>query len=148
MLNGIGLIGRIVPAYLSDLYFGPLNTIIPGVLLSGVVIYCWAAVGSRSEMWAFTCFYGLCAAVIQSLWPATLSSLNTDMKKAGVRMGMGFTVVSFGTLTGPPLGGALVQAMGGGYLYAQMWAGSSMMVGVLLLCAARYVKVGAGIVKV
>lgn len=74
--------------------------------------------------------------------------MNTDMKKAGVRMGMGFTIVSFATLTGPPIGGALVQAKDGGYLYAQMWAGSSMLIGGLLLVAARFAKVGGGIVKV
>jgi len=142
------MIGRILPAYLSDRYFGALNTLIPATMLSAVIVFCWAAVDSRGGLWAFSCIYGLVSSTIQSMWPATLSSMNTDMKKAGVRMGMGFTIVSFATLTGPPLGGALVEKMGGGYLYAQMWAGSVMMIGGLLMVSARYFKAGMGLVKV
>lgn len=46
VMNGVGLVGRLVPAYLADQYFGPLNTLIPFVLTSGLLIYCWAAVVS------------------------------------------------------------------------------------------------------
>ena len=48
-MNGVGVIGRLVPAYLADHYFGPLNTLVPFVLVSGLLIYCWAAVVSPGE---------------------------------------------------------------------------------------------------
>jgi hypothetical protein len=64
------------------------------------------------------------------------------LKKAGVRLGMVFSVVSFAALTGPPLAGALIQQNDGKYLYAQMWAGTSMMAGFLTLVAARIAKAG------
>lgn len=48
VLNGVGLVGRLVPAYLADQYFGPLNCLIPFVFVSGLLIYCWAAVISPS----------------------------------------------------------------------------------------------------
>lgn len=35
ILNGVGLVGRLVPAYFADRYFGPLNTLIPFVCISG-----------------------------------------------------------------------------------------------------------------
>ena len=57
-------------------------------------------------------------------------------------MGMVFTVVSFACLSGPPLGGALLEKRGGGYLYAQMFAASALSCGCLTLLAARLVKTG------
>ena len=144
ILNGVGAIGRLVPAYLADRYFGPLNLIAPFAFVSGLMLYCWAAVSSASGLIAFAVVYGIFAAGIQSLFPATLTSLTTDLKKAGVRMGMCFSVVSFACLTGSPIAGALVQKDGGDYLGAQMYAGSVMMAGCAILLATRVVKIGWG----
>lgn len=95
ILNGVGLFGRLIPNHLADRFFGPLNTLIPFAFISGLLIYCWAAVHSSGGLIGFAVIYGLFAAGIQSLFPATLSSLTTDLKKAGVRMGMVFSLVSF-----------------------------------------------------
>ena len=142
LTNGIGIFGRTIPAYFADRYFGPLNTIIPFALISGIILYCWTAVSSRGTLYAFALFYGLFVAGIQSLFPATLSSLTSDIKKTGVRMGMVFTVISFATLTGPPLAGALIQRDEGNYLYAQMFAGTVLTCGCITLVAARISKTG------
>lgn len=136
------MIGRLVPAYFADRYFGPLNTLIPFVFVSGLLIFCWAAVTSKSGLVGFSVVYGLFAAGIQSLFPATTSSLTTEIKKTGVRMGMIFSIVSFASLTGAPLAGALIQKRNGSYLYAQMFAGSVMFCGCLILLAARLAKTG------
>lgn len=177
VMNGVGLVGRLVPAYLADRYFGPLNTLIPFVLTSGLLIYCWAAVvspgtwASRSTrkqcirlfvgpvpctlsheasntnvvsggLTSFAVIYGLSAAGIQSLFPATVSSLTTDLQKAGVRMGMIFTTVSFAVLTGSPLAGALIQERNGDYLGAQAFGGSVLIGGCCVLIAARLARTG------
>ena len=140
IMNGVGAIGRIVPAYFADHYFGPLNTLIPFTFISALLLYCWAGVSSPAGLIVFGVFYGMFGAGIQSLFPATLTSLTSDIKKTGVRIGMCFSVISFACLTGPPLAGALIQENGGKYLYAQMFAGSSMLVGGATLVAARWVK--------
>ena len=142
IINGVGLLGRLIPGHLADRFFGPLNTLIPFVFVTGLLLYCWAAINSKSGLVGFAVIYGLFAAGIQSLFPATLSSLTTDLKKAGVRMGMVFTVISFSSLTGPPIAGALIQQKHGGYLYAQMFAGSVLMVGCATLLTSRVVKKG------
>lgn len=98
---------------------------------------------NQNGLIAFSVVYGLFAAAIQALFPATLSSLTTDLKKAGVRMGMVFSVVSFATLTGPPLAGALIQREHGKYLHAQMFAGSVIMCGCFTLVASRVARVGS-----
>ena len=91
---------------------------------------------------AFTIFYGFFGAGVQSLLQAALASLNTDLEKTGVRIGMGFSVVGVASLTGSPIGGALVEKGGGNYLYARMFAGGTMVVGSLVLVAARIAKTG------
>ena len=49
VMNGVGFVGRMVPAYFADNHFGPLNTLIPFVFVSGLLIYCWAAVKSSGR---------------------------------------------------------------------------------------------------
>jgi len=61
-----------------------------------------------------------------------------------VRMAMVFGVIGLACLTGAPLGGALIGRDGGGYLYAQLFAGCSILVGATLLLVARLVKSGLG----
>ncbi|KAI9723637.1 MAG: hypothetical protein M1812_000937 [Candelaria pacifica] len=142
ILNGAGIVGRIAPAILADMYFGPLNTLIPFTLISGVLLYIWAAVSSRGGLIAFAAIYGIFAAGIQSLFPATASSLTKDLNKMGVRIGMVFTLVSFASLTGAPLAGELIERKGGDYLYAQVFAGSSIIVGFVTLVGARLADSG------
>ena len=148
ILNGIGFLGRVVPAHLADRYFGPLNTLIPFVFVSSLLLYCWIAITSTGGLVGFAVIYGTFAAGIQSLFPATLSSLTTDLKRAGVRMGMVFSVISFACLTGPPLAGALIQRKDGNYIYAQVFVGTALMAGCATLIASRAVRRGWGKVRV
>lgn len=142
LMNGVGLPGRLIPNYYADKTVGPLNALIPFAAISCLLLYCWIAVDSVTGLWIFATAYGLFAAGIQSLFPATLTSLTTDPKRAGVRMGMVFSVVGFAVLTGPPLAGALISKGGGSYIYAQIFAGSCMVAGFATLVAARVAKAG------
>jgi MFS family permease len=141
-LNGVGLPGRLVPNFLADRVTGPLNLIAIFAGMASVIMYCWTAVDSVPGVWAFAIVYGTCAAGVQSLFPATVASLTTDPKKAGVRMGMVFSVAGFATLTGPPIAGALIQQGHGSYLYAQVFAATAMGAGCAMVTAARWTKVG------
>ena len=99
---------------------------------------------SSGGLIGFAVTYGLFAAGIQGLFPSVVASLTTDLKKTGVRMGMVFSAISFAVLTGPPLGGALIQKEDGRYLDAQMWAGSALVLGFVMLVASRVVAKGWG----
>lgn len=134
--------GRLVPALIADRFFGPVNVFIPVILLAGICLFSWAAVTSSAGMIAFVVFYGFFGAGTQSLLQAALASLNTDVKKSGVRIGMGFSVVGLASLTGSPIGGALLEQKDGQYLYAQMFAGGTMVLGSIVLVAARISKTG------
>src|SRR5882757_3742677 len=93
VLNGVGVPSRILPAYIAQRWTGPLNTMIPMVAVAGVILYCWIAVDSVTGLWVFAVVYGMTAAGLQALYPIVLTSLTSDLKKAGVRAGMGFSIV-------------------------------------------------------
>lgn len=90
-------------------------------------------------MYAWVVLYGIATAGIQSPFPAALSFLTMDLHKLGVRIGMVFSIVSFATLTGPPIAGAIVNGPGG-YTGAKAFAGSSIAVGCGFLVAAKRAK--------
>lgn len=97
-----GFLWRLLPNYFAD-RLGAVNVMLPFACLCAIMMYAWTGVHSRASLFVFAIIYGCASAGLQSMFPAGLSSLTTDMKKAGVRMGMGFTIVSFACLTGPPL---------------------------------------------
>ncbi|RYP03459.1 hypothetical protein DL764_005140 [Monosporascus ibericus] len=139
VLNGVGAAGRLLPNFLAD-RVGPLNMLAPSCLLSSVCLLAWIAVRTPAGLYAWVVFFGTFGGAIQSLFPAGLSSLTTDLRKQGTRMGMVFTIVSFAVLTGSPIGGALISAMDGSYLGAQLFTGVSMLVGMSFILGARLVR--------
>jgi predicted MFS family arabinose efflux permease len=138
ILNGVGAIGRIVPNFIAD-RIGAVNMFIPICGTTSILVFCWMAVRDPPGLYAWTVFYGIFAAGIQSLFPAALSFLTTDLRKLGVRMGMVFTIVSFAVLTGAPIAGAIIDS-GGGYVGAQAFAGCSLAVAFVLLILSKVVK--------
>ncbi|KAH9890856.1 major facilitator superfamily domain-containing protein [Xylariomycetidae sp. FL2044] len=139
LMNGVGLVGRLVPNYLAD-RLGPLNIMIPTCLACGALMLAWIAISTPSGLYAWAVFYGVFAGGIQSLFPAGLSSLTTDLRKQGTRMGMVFTIVSFAVLTGPPIAGTIIGALGGRYWGAFVFTGCSLLVGMGFIAAARWVR--------
>ncbi|KAI9811784.1 MAG: hypothetical protein M1826_003095 [Phylliscum demangeonii] len=143
IMNGVGLFGRLIPNhYGGDRWLGPLNTLITVVAAGAVLLYGWMGVHSPAGLVAFAVCYGFVAGGIQSLFPATISSLTPDPAHAGVRMGMVFSLVSFACLTGPPIAGALIQRDQGRYRGAQLFAASALAAGGLVLVAARVALTG------
>lgn len=144
IMNGIGVAGRLLPALLSDRFLGPFNTYIPTVFFGGVMLFAWIAVNTYDQMIAFAVIYGFWAHAVQTMFPATLSTLTTDLTKMGVRVGMNFTIMSISCLTGPPIAGALISASNGSFLWAQVFGGTSMILGTVCLVGSRVVLLRGG----
>jgi MFS family permease len=134
--------GRLVPALIADRYLGPLQTLIPTVFVAGILVYSWSAIKSLNGYYAFVIVFGYFGAGVQSLNPAALSALTTDLQKVGVRVGMVFTIVSFAVLSGEPIAGRLIQDRHGDYLAAQIFGGTVMLCGSFLLVASRIAETG------
>ncbi|KAK7992048.1 riboflavin transporter MCH5 [Apiospora saccharicola] len=139
LTNGVGVIGRLGPNYFAD-RVGPLNLLIPSCFITGVALLSWMAVGAPAQLYVWSVFYGIAAGGIQSLFPAGLSSLTTDLRKRGTRMGMVFTIVSFAVLTGNPIAGTIIAASGGRYWGAQAFTGCSLLLGMCLIFCARLAR--------
>lgn len=115
---------------------------IPLSLIAGLILLAWAGVTNHSGILVFDVFYGVFMAAAQGMLPPSLGSLTSDLSKMGVRIGMVFSILGFAILIGNPLAGALISVDGGKYLYAQMYAGSALVLGVVFLAAARVVVTG------
>jgi MFS family permease len=139
ILNGIGIIGRIVPNYIAD-RVGPITMFVPTAFIAGLITLCWMGVTDTVGIYVWSVFYGIAGGAVQGLFPAGLSSLTTDLRKQGTRMGMVFTIVSFAVLTGPPIAGSLISAAGGKFWAAHTFAGLSLLVGTVFLAASRLQK--------
>jgi predicted MFS family arabinose efflux permease len=139
VLNGVGILGSLIPSYLAD-RFGILNVFTAMVVLSSLSIYTWIAVSSVTGLYVWVVFYSLFFGGIQSLSPAALSSLTSDLRKQGTRMGINFGVLSFGALIGTPVAGALVSASGGSYVGAQAFGASCLAAGAVFFVVARECK--------
>ncbi|THX23029.1 MFS transporter, MCP family, solute carrier family 16, member 10 [Aureobasidium pullulans] len=142
ILNVVGIPARVLVGHLADRYLGALNTLIPVLFYVNVLAFCWMGVNSQTSLYVFVSFYGLGLASFQSLIPTTVARMTKDISKVGTRMGMVFTFLSFASLVGPPIGGALVSAGGHTYIYAQAWAGASAAVGTALVVASRVYAFG------
>ncbi|RKF64578.1 Fujikurins efflux protein [Erysiphe neolycopersici] len=140
VLNGVGLIGRIVPNILADLYVGSLNVLIIASVSSGIIIFSWISVFNQNGLYIWAAFYGIVSAAVQSLYPAALSNITKDMSKSGTRMGMVLTFISITALTGAPIAGEFIERQGGKYMYAQIFSGLSLIVGSGFLIGSRMVE--------
>lgn len=143
VLNGIGVLGRLIPSYFADKYTGPYNILIPFCIISAVALYCWPLVKSEAGLFGWAALFGFFVAGFQGIFPAALTTLTKDMSKVGTRNGQGFAVVGLGTFIGPPIAGALIQSYGGGYLIAQLFAGSTVLLGSLILIIGRWSITGS-----
>ncbi|KAI5859901.1 MFS general substrate transporter [Durotheca rogersii] len=146
LLNGVGLVGRLVPNHVAD-RTGPLTIMAPVCVAVGAALFAWVAVRTPAQLYGWSAAYGIAAGAVQSLFPAGLSSLTTDLRRQGARMGLGFTIVSFAVLTGNPIAGAIIAATGGRYEGAQAFTGGCMLLGACMMAAAKVARMrrtGAG----
>ena len=139
VMNGIGFPGRIIPAIIAD-RIGPINSIIPVMVILGILTGCWMAVKSMSGMWAFVVFYGLFSAAMMGLAPASVPSLSPHVSKNGMHIGLFFSVASLAGLSGTPIAGRLITIQDGKFTGAQAFGCVSFLVGAVFVTAARYMK--------
>ncbi|KAH7241475.1 riboflavin transporter MCH5 [Fusarium tricinctum] len=139
IINGIGFLGRLFPSRLADKY-GAMNMYICWVAVCSLLIYAWAGVSSKAGLYVWTVVCGIALGGIPSLFPSGLASLTMDPSKQGSRIGMVFTVVSFGFLTGPSIEGALISALDGRYIAGQVFAGTSLAISLVFITTAREIK--------
>lgn len=142
LINGVGVLGRILPGIIADRYTGLINLAAPLCLGSVLLVYLWSQVRSAGGLYAFAAVAGLVSHAVLSLYPTIATTMAPDLSKTGTRAGMITSVVSVAVLTGPAISGALIQRAGGSYLYAQLFAGTTMLVSAFMIVCVRVTRGG------
>ncbi|KAI1103020.1 MFS general substrate transporter [Jackrogersella minutella] len=136
LINGAGIVFRVIPPIIAD-RIGPINVMFPVTFAWALVAFCWLAVDSVPGLYVFTCFYGICSGSFQCLTATAVASITKRLDTVGTRLGMAFSISSFASLTGPPIGGAIQAASGGKFTGAQAWAACMTFLGFLCFAFVR-----------
>ena len=54
-MNAFNLLGRVIPAFISDACLGPLNTLAPGVIVSSIFAFLWTSAVNNTEIGRASC---------------------------------------------------------------------------------------------
>ncbi|KAH7174861.1 major facilitator superfamily domain-containing protein [Fusarium flagelliforme] len=119
VLNGIGFVARLLPSFIAR-YVGTMNVFTAFLFASALSIL---SVGG-----------------VQSLFLAVVTVINSDASKIGARLGIISAAVGIGALLGSPVSGVIISAGGGSYTGAQVFSGSTLVVGGMFVLASREVK--------
>ncbi|OCK77675.1 MFS general substrate transporter [Lepidopterella palustris CBS 459.81] len=147
---GANIVGRIVPICISVRCLGPLNTLIPCLFFSSMLMYMWMGTSNRHALYVIACVYGFTAAGVQSLFTPTISAFGVHGSPTmGVRMGVAMMAIGVAALIGAPIGGKLLGLSGQTpFYFAQVFAGTALMIGFVCVTASRLLKVGWGPEKI
>jgi MFS family permease len=140
-LNAGSLLGRVIPGITGDRY-GRLNTIIGiGFLTVVLILGLWIPARTDAEFVGFAVSIGSATAAHISLPSVVVAGISkyTDID---TRIGSMYGVTSLASLTGPPIGGALIGAAHGGFLGMKLFSGLTCTVRIFLLIAARLKTAG------
>ncbi|KAF6803040.1 MFS monocarboxylate [Colletotrichum sojae] len=144
LLNAGSVVGRAAPGFVAD-RIGRFNTIVLTVGLCMVSVFAiWLpACGSWSALLAFAFVFGFASGGNVSLVPACIGQL-CDSRDYGRFLSTAMISASFGTLTGIPLGGLLLNLRDPetGWTALILFSGASYIVSLACYIAARVLAVG------
>lgn len=143
IFNLAGVVGRLLPGYLSDT-LGRFNVMV--IMLIGVcllVFLIWLPFGKyHGALYAFAVTCGFFTALIFSLTPACLGQI-TPTNKFGQRYGVMYFFASLSNLFGIPMGAAIIgSGSQHNYTLFAMMVGLLAIVGTSCWAASRYCIVG------
>jgi MCP family monocarboxylic acid transporter-like MFS transporter 3 len=133
-------VARPIFGIIADRYLGAINTYGLNSIALGIMAFGWTGVHGRTQMYIYSGVMGFVNGAAQGVFPGATSSLVTDVSKMGTWVGMVFAICGFATLAGPPTMGAIIDASGGAYTWAQLWAGLVIIIGsAAVLVSSRMV---------
>ncbi|PQE16389.1 major facilitator superfamily transporter protein [Rutstroemia sp. NJR-2017a BVV2] len=137
ILSAASVFGRFLPGLISD-KIGRFNALLVALFISmfGVFVI-WLPFGNTYPgLIIFAIVVGFGTGSNISLTPVCVSQL-CDTKDYGRYYATCYSVVSFGCLTGVPIGGALIQACGGAYWGLIIFTGCCYTASTVAMTAAR-----------
>ncbi|KAJ5961158.1 uncharacterized protein N7479_008308 [Penicillium vulpinum] len=136
IVNGASFFGRIIPGIIAD-KFGKFNCCITATISAGVIALCWTKVTSVAGLVIWCAAYGFASGGILSLQQACAAQVATSTT-LGLAIGTVSGSTALSAMANVPISGALAEKYG--YLSLSIFSGASMLLGGLLLIAARLVQ--------
>lgn len=124
-----------------------IATALSVIIVLGMWVPSHDAPSTVGVTFGFAVLFGCASGAFLSMIPVLIQQLST-IQEVGSRLGATYGIISIAVLTFNPIAGALVQADGGGYLWAKIFTGLAMAVGCCLLIAARVVQAGWALVRI
>src|SRR5699024_4460006 len=112
ILNACTIPGRIAPSFVAD-RVGALDTYIAVLACTCLSLLYWVSVSTPAGNVAFAVLYGLFSGGVVSLATVVVTNITPDLSRLGTRLGMVSVLKGVGSLLGPPLSGAMLDATGG-----------------------------------
>ncbi|KAF7885601.1 uncharacterized protein EAF02_004110 [Botrytis sinoallii] len=134
IVNAASVFVRIIPVLLADL-FGCYNIAVIAAISSGLVCTCMTKATSVAGITIFSLAYGFTSGAIISLQGVCAAKL-VPPTQFGIAMGSVMTFLSIASgLVGSPINGKILDVWG--YLGMSLFSGMTMLLGGLVLLAAR-----------
>ncbi|KAK7455284.1 hypothetical protein VKT23_011157 [Stygiomarasmius scandens] len=133
--NASSSLGRIVAGLMVD-RVGAVNYIAPMTFFAGILTYAWPFAKSEGSLIAVAVIYGVMNGTFVSSFLFPLFELG-PLADVGRRTGMVMTLSAFGTLCGLPISGAINRKTGG-FEIVGLWAGSVIIIAVILMGVTRW----------
>ncbi|CAI7584804.1 unnamed protein product [Penicillium viridicatum] len=144
ILNGASFFGRTVPNYIAD-KAGRFNVMLVMTTLSAILVLAlWLPARGNGALITFAALFGITSGAIIGLGPVLVVQIS-PMSELGYRVGTVLAFAAVGTLTSPPIGGAIAASDGGSYTYTCVFSGVSFLLGTLGLAALRVRLSGWGL---
>ncbi|KAH3898982.1 related to Probable transporter MCH4 [Saccharomycodes ludwigii] len=145
MINVFSIVGRVLPGYLSDHFFGGFNVIIVMVIMCTVFNFAiWLPFGGNSKcLWAYSCLYGVSSGGIMSLTPPLIGKISKTVD-FGKRYSTTYLIQAVLTLPIIPICGAIIgnDPSLSDYNNFIIFATMLMLGGAFCYIIARYLCVG------
>ncbi|KAI0145699.1 MFS general substrate transporter [Hypoxylon sp. NC0597] len=140
--NGVAIPARPIFGYIADRYVGPVTTFGLNCIALGIMAFGWMGVHKRADMYAYSVVMGFVNGAAQGLFSSAVSTFVQDVRKMGTWIGMVFALCGFATLAGPPTMGAIIDASNGKYIWGQLWAGTTIVIGGCLILVTTRISAG------
>ncbi|KAI0655464.1 MFS general substrate transporter [Cubamyces menziesii] len=135
-MNAGSIFGRIAPPFLAD-SFGRFNIVIPSTFLMGLLaLVFWSFAKSLIAILLFAIVYGCFSGAFLAMQIPCIAQIS-KIEEVGTRIGILYSIASFGVLAGGPAAGAVLKVDRGGYAGMIVLCGILNILGSLFLLLAR-----------
>ncbi|PIL27922.1 MFS general substrate transporter [Ganoderma sinense ZZ0214-1] len=133
--NAISALGQIGSGLFADRY-GPLNVLIPATLLTAVVTYAWPFAANVPAFVVIAVLFGIAYGATVAIYVQPFADMG-PVEDVGMRIGMAFTLVTAGVVSGAPISGAILDGTGS-FEDVGYYGGSTLLLSAALMAGARH----------